>query len=75
MGSFLGNALFLPQIVKGIKSKSTKDLSSWTYLMIVFNGMLWTVFGILSHQPIIYISNVVSLILAMTVIAMKKVYG
>jgi len=75
MGSFLGNALFFPQIIKGVKSKSTGDLSAWTYILIIFNDMLWTAFGILSYQPIIYISNIVSLILAMTIIGMKRVYG
>jgi len=74
MGSILGNALFLPQIVKTVKSKSTRDLSTWTYIQIIFNGILWTGFGVQSGQPIIYISNLVSVVLAIAVVGMKKVY-
>lgn len=75
LGGLLGNILFLPQIIKGLKTKSTRDLSAWTYILITFTDALFVFFGLLTHQPIIWIANIVGFLLALTVIGMKKVYG
>lgn len=65
---------FLPQAIKVIKTKHTKDLSLTMYLTFTIGVLFWLVYGVmLSNFPII-IANGVTLIFATTILIMKLKY-
>ncbi|MFV8369374.1 SemiSWEET family sugar transporter [Flavobacterium sp. LB2R40] len=49
-----------PQTYKIIKTKSTKDISKVTYVMLFCGGMMWLIYGILQNDIPIIIANGIS---------------
>jgi len=66
---------FLPQVIKTIKSRQTKDVSLWMYLIFTTGLVLWLAYGILIKAPPIIIANVVTLILALWILVLKIKHG
>lgn len=65
----------IPQIRKSWKTKSTKDLSLFRYLIYIAGVMLWLVYGIvLSNGPMVIV-NGINLILASSILYLKFKYG
>ena len=50
--------LFLPQVVKIIKTKDTKSLSLEMYILNTANNSLWIIYGLLSWDYAILLSQV-----------------
>ena len=65
---------FLPQTLKIIKSKNTKDISLFMYVIFVFGIACWLIFGIMTHCLPIILANVVSFILSFTILMLKLKY-
>lgn len=62
---------YLPQVVKTYKSRSASDLSLGTFSMLTTGLLLWLIYGWLSHnQPIIF-ANLMTLMLAASLLYMK----
>lgn len=74
IGGFLGNLLFFPQIVKGFKTKSMGDLSKYTYILIFLNASNWTIFGLGTDQPIVWVANITSSCLTIFLLCMMRRY-
>lgn len=67
-------AAFVPQVVKTWKTKSAKDLSLGMFLVFFFGVCLWLVYGwILNVWPMI-IANIVTLMLAGSLLYFKFTY-
>lgn len=49
-----------PQTYKIIKSKSTEDISTATYIMLLLGGLLWVTYGILRSDLPVIIANGIS---------------
>lgn len=65
---------FLPQAIKAWKTKSTKDLSLPTFVVYWSGIVLWLIYGLMiSNLPIIA-ANVITLILASTIVVIKIKY-
>ena len=62
---------FLPQAVKVIKTKQTKDLSLVMYLTFTVGLFLWLVYGIIGKDLPIIIANAITLVFAITILIMK----
>jgi len=74
IGATLTTVAFVPQAVKIIKTKSTKDISLFMYIIFVVGITCWLLYGILTlDYPIIY-SNVMSIVLATTILIYKIIY-
>ena len=71
----LTTASQLPQVIKTIKLKETKDLSLTTLLMLVIGVGFWIIYGFMLNQPPIYIANIITFILCSTVLFLKLKYG
>lgn len=69
-GAIMGNVLFLPQIIKGFKTKSMGDLAVMTYILILINDIFWVMFGLGVDQPIVWVANTVSGVLSTLLICM-----
>lgn len=71
---FCTTAAFLPQAVKTWRSKSAKDLSLGMYLIFCTGVALWLTYGILISDLPIIITNVVTLILALSILYFKLTF-
>jgi len=66
---------FLPQVIKTLKLKETKDLSLWMYIILCTGVFLWLVYGLLIKDLPIIAANSISLILAVIILSSKLKYG
>lgn len=66
---------FLPQVVKVWQTRSAKDVSLVMYLLFSLGVSLWLIYGLLLHSWPIILSNLITLILAGVVLAMKLRFG
>jgi MtN3 and saliva related transmembrane protein len=65
---------FLPQVIKTLKTKQTKDISMLMYLILLTGLTLWLIYGlIIKDDPIIF-ANGITLILAGIVFVLKIKY-
>jgi MtN3 and saliva related transmembrane protein len=56
---------FLPQVIKTWKSKSTKDVSLFMFLIASAGTTLWLAYGILIHSISIIGTNIIVLIFSL----------
>ncbi len=66
---------FIPQIIKTYKSKSVKDVSITTFLIIATSNLLWLYYGVVKDSPYIIITNIVVFVSALAMITMKLMYS
>ncbi len=62
---------FLPQSIKIIKTKHTKDISLGMYLLLTTGVFLWSVYGILIHDLPLTIANAITLLFTATILILK----
>ncbi|QRG78416.1 SemiSWEET transporter [Citrobacter sp. R56] len=62
---------FIPQVVLVLKTKSTKDISLMMYSIFVFGISLWLLYGILSGALPVVIPNLITFVLAGSILFMK----
>jgi len=66
---------FVPQAVMTIKTRDTRGISRGMYIIFTTGVALWLVYGILlGSWPMIF-ANVVTFVLAATVLALKIRFG
>jgi MtN3 and saliva related transmembrane protein len=66
---------FVPQVWRAWKTRSARDLSLPMYLIFTTGVALWLVYGLMIHSWPIIIGNIVTLMLASCVLAMKLRFG
>jgi MtN3 and saliva related transmembrane protein len=62
---------FLPQVIKTWKSRSAKDLSLGMFSLFCLGVVLWLVYGILVNDIPVIAANLMTLILASTLLFFK----
>ena len=65
---------FLPQAIKAVKTKSTKDISLMMYILFCIGILLWLVYGLYINSYPVIIANMATIILAAIVLFMKLKY-
>ena len=65
----------LPQVIKTIKVKETKDISISMYIILSIGLFLWIFYGVFINSLPIILANSFSLILAVIVLILKVKYG
>ena len=65
---------FLPQIVKGYRTKSLKDISYWLNGLIGLGMFMWLVYGIGIGSIAVVVANIIGVFLNVTLILMKYRY-
>ncbi|HZL07572.1 MAG TPA: SemiSWEET family transporter [Candidatus Dormibacteraeota bacterium] len=68
-------AAFVPQTYKAVKTKKTRDLALATYATLIVTGTLWTIYGVQTKSPAVYITNVIIALLALIICVMKIIEG
>ena len=66
---------FIPQALKIIRTKKTKDISKRMYLILVIGIFLWLVYGLLMRDWPIVLANSITFILTFTIFMLKLKYG
>jgi MtN3 and saliva related transmembrane protein len=62
---------YLPQTIKVIRTRRTKDLALATFLIIGLSATLWTIYGLSKDQPAIWFTNAVVAICSLIIIYLK----
>ncbi len=62
---------FIPQVVKTIKTKETRDISSPMYAILIIGFLLWIVYGVMRKDFPVIIANSISFFLAITILIFK----
>lgn len=70
----LTTTAFIPQALKTIKTKNTKDISLPMYIILTLGIMLWLIYGILIHDLPVLIANAITLIFALIILLSKIRY-
>jgi MtN3 and saliva related transmembrane protein len=66
---------FVPQAVRTIRTRDTRGISLWMYVMFTVGLACWLAYGfVLMSWPMI-LSNIVTLLLSLTILTMKLRYG
>ena len=65
---------WVPQIVRGYKTKRLNDVSSYLMILIFAGAALWLVYGIALDDVYIMGVNIAAMVLTMIVLSMKLKY-
>jgi MtN3 and saliva related transmembrane protein len=71
----LTTAAFVPQALHIIRHKETRAISLFMYVSFATGVALWLLFGTLIGNWPIIVSNAITLVLALAIIAMKLKFG
>ncbi len=66
---------FLPQALKIVKTKKTKDISLVMYAVLATGLFMWMIYGVLTNNLPITLANSISFILAVIILVLKIRYG
>ena len=66
---------FLPQVVKALRTRETKDISLLMFIILTTGLCLWLTYGLLVRDLPLILANCVTLILALIVLFLKVRYG
>ena len=65
---------WVPQIIKGYKTKKLDDISKYLMILVAGGAFLWILYGIEKDDPFIIGVNVAAIVLTMSVLSMKFRY-
>ena len=71
LGGTLSCITFVPQIFKTWKSKSVKDISISSFLIVVASTIVWVVYGLLINSISVVSTNIVVFFTAIIMLWMK----
>ncbi len=66
---------FLPQVLRTLRTRDTRAISLWMYLLFTLGVFLWLVYGLLLALWPVVIANAVTFLLAATVLVLKVRHG
>lgn len=65
---------FIPQLVKGYRTKKLEDVSYLMPLVLAFGMMLWLIYGLLQADIAIITANIIAVSCNIALVLMKKYY-
>ncbi len=65
---------FFPQLIRVCKTRSTRDISLWMFLLFTIGVLLWLIYGIYLQQWPVILSNLLTLISAVVILCFKLKY-
>ncbi|QJQ05538.1 SemiSWEET transporter [Undibacterium piscinae] len=74
IAAFLTTGAYIPQAWMSWKNKHAEGVSLGMYVIMVSGIVLWLAYGILLQAWPIIIANIITLMLAMFILAMKLIY-
>ena len=75
VAAFLTTVSWMPQAIKTITTRQTRDISLWAQVLLFTGILLWLIYGIyIISWPLIG-ANIVTLFLVGTILTMKLRHG
>lgn len=68
-------ASFLPQAIRAWRTKHTRDLSRWTFAMLVVQSAGWLTYGVLLQKAPIVWTNAGVLLITLSILVAKVRHG
>lgn len=65
---------FVPQVIKTWRSRSTADISFTMFLLFSAGVTLWLLYGVMINSLPVILSNMVTLVLSLSIIGMKLMF-
>ncbi len=65
---------FIPQIIRGMRTKRLDDISPVMYMLLIFGLSLWLSYGIHIEDMIIIVANAVGLVLSLFIVFLRFKY-
>lgn len=75
IAAFCTTISFVPQALKTIHSKKTKDISLPMYLILSAGLILWTSYGIFIHNISIIAANGITFLFVLPILILKMRHG
>ena len=72
--AFLTTVSSIPQVIKTIRLKETRDISFWMWSFLSSGIFLWLIYGISKNDFPLILSNGISLFLVLIVLGLKIKY-
>ena len=69
--AFCTTIAFLPQAIKVYKSKSTKDISLYMFLIFTIGVLSWLIYGLIINDWPVILANAVTLVLSLFILIYK----
>jgi MtN3 and saliva related transmembrane protein len=66
--------VFIPQVIKTIKTKDTKSISLGMYIIVVLSNSIWTAYAFLVHETAILLAQVFLLPMSALILIYKIKY-
>lgn len=66
---------FIPQLIRGLKTKSLNDVSYWMPIVLAIGLFLWLIYGILRNDFAIIVTNSIGVTCNIILLIMKKWYS
>ncbi len=73
--AIVGALIFLPQVIRTIKTRDTKGLSLPTYILLTLSNSLWATYGILTNDYAIIFAQACLLPMGVIILGYKIKYG
>ncbi len=70
----LSSVQLIPQAIKEMETKGTRDVSLTTYLIFMLASTLWIIHGVANHDIPIIVANIVAFVSATVVVVLKLKY-
>ncbi len=74
IGATLTTVSFLPQLIKVIKTRSTKDISTGMFVLFGTDFFIWLIYGILIKDIPLIIANSFAFVEATIIFIFKIIY-
>ena len=75
VASALVTGSFIPQIVRGYRTKHLGDVSYWLMIMICVGMSLWIAYGVIKHDYVIIGANISTIALNIVLLGLKLKYS
>ena len=75
IAAFTASMLFLPQVIKTVRTRDTKSLSLEMYILNTINNSLWITYGFLSWNYAVLLAQVCLFPMGLVMLFFKIKYG
>jgi MtN3 and saliva related transmembrane protein len=62
---------FLPQVIKALRDRDTRSLSLGMYFILTVGTCLWSLYGYVRHEMVIFVANSITASLCLVILIVK----
>ena len=69
------SAGFIPQLVRGYRTKKLEDVSYFMPIVLTVGMTLWFIYGLFLGALAVIVANIFGVVCCLTLISLKKIYS